>query len=278
MWTSPGPTPLPTGAVRKSGQVPGPRQSLAASAPPHALEAGPLTRHHEREVEALLHRLAVHLIGQCGEAHVLLVDVLVGAGGSGARWGSWGSPVPWPLPSSGQGAAGQGPQGGVISMAEVGEGLWAKALEVEGRWGWRVEAPARASQGPRWSLCACGGGSQAQRARRCPPLGWWAEGTRTQTPHTRPRPSEAGEAPTSILTPPECKGWEAPSGPDPAAGVAGCCDGGAGAIYRQRRPASRGLRRPPQDPGPAAPVASPVRARGAGAQLTHLPLPSPHTP
>ena len=43
-------------------------------------------------------------------------------------------------------------------MAEVGEGLWAKALEVEGRWGWSVEAPTRASQGLRWSLCACGRG------------------------------------------------------------------------------------------------------------------------
>lgn len=219
MWTSPGPTPLPTGAVRTSGQVPGPRQSLAASAPPHALEAGPLTRHHEREVEALLHRLAVHLIGQCGEAHVLLVDVLAGAGGSGARWGSWGSPVPWPLPSSGQGAAGQSPQGGGISMAEVGEGLWAKALEVEGRWGWRVEAPARASQGPRWSLCACGGRWQAQRARRCPPLGGGqrAPGPRPLThaqgpqrlekppPQYSPLPSVRGGRPR--LAPIQPRGW-----------------------------------------------------------------------
>jgi hypothetical protein len=45
----------------------------------------PLTSHHEREVKALLHRFAVHLVGQCGKADVLLVNVLgTGVGRSGA--------------------------------------------------------------------------------------------------------------------------------------------------------------------------------------------------
>lgn len=33
----------------------------------------PRTCHHEGEVKALLHRLAMHLVGQCGKAHILLV-------------------------------------------------------------------------------------------------------------------------------------------------------------------------------------------------------------
>lgn len=39
-------------------------------------EPGPLTSYHEREIKALLHRLPVHLVGQSGKAHVLLVDIL----------------------------------------------------------------------------------------------------------------------------------------------------------------------------------------------------------
>lgn len=79
-------------------------------------------------------------------------------------------------------------------MAEVGEGLWAKALEVEGRWGWRVEAPARASQGPRWSLCACGGGGRHSGQGGVPP---WVVGRG----HQDPDPSD---------TPKALRGWRSP--------------------------------------------------------------------
>lgn len=60
-----------------------------------------LTGHHEREVETFLDGLAVHLVGQCGEANVLLVDVLragvVGGQVSGISLSPGGSPRPYLL-------------------------------------------------------------------------------------------------------------------------------------------------------------------------------------
>lgn len=67
----------------KAGLRPRPlKQSLASQWPqPPTWEPGPLTSYHECEIKALLHGLSVHLVGQCGEAHVLLVDILeAGAG------------------------------------------------------------------------------------------------------------------------------------------------------------------------------------------------------
>ena len=60
-----------------------------------------------------------------------------------------------------------------------------------------------------------------------------------------PGPLRHAQGPPKLEKPPpeysplcESRGWEAPSGPDPAAGVAGCSNGGAGAIYRQQPLAS----------------------------------------
>ena len=124
LWTSVDfPRPDSPALGCSGGVRSGLRLSLTTSAPhPPALEAGPLTRHPEREIKALLHGLSVHLVGQCGEAHVLLVDVL---GGGGAGQGtvmvpsSWGSPVPCPLPSSGQAEVGRVPRVGHFSGRNV---------------------------------------------------------------------------------------------------------------------------------------------------------------
>lgn len=93
-----------------------------------ALGPGALTGHHEREVEALLHGLAVHLVRQRGKAHVLLVDVLDrGGAGQGHARVPRAAPGPAPTEFRPGGQQGRVPWGRGISVAAAGEGLWAKA-------------------------------------------------------------------------------------------------------------------------------------------------------
>lgn len=118
-------------------------------------------------------------------------------------------------------------------------------------------------------------------------LGWWEEGARTKTPQTHPRSSTGGRSPLALIfTPPECtRGWEAPSGRDPAAGVAGCCYQGEQGLFIDsgtEPPPPAGSHGPPrQTLALWVPVTSqsPGDRDQAGAHtLTHIPLPSPHTP
>lgn len=183
----------------------------------------------------------MHLVGQCGKAHVLLVDILgAGAGQVRCTLGLLSSPMPCPLPSLGKEAAedqvprvgnlngrkgvrtcGQRPEGGKAGQGVVGEGTFALA--------------SASSTGTQGYVCECKGRDmRLQQTESMSSLGWWTEGTKIKTlplffplfikprPQYSPLPSAPG-------------GSEAPCGPDPAAGVAGCSNSGTGAIYRQQR-------------------------------------------
>lgn len=107
-----------------------------------------------------------------------------------------------------------------------------------------------------------GAGQQAHPVR---PVSW--VGGRG---HQDPGPLRHAQGPPKLERPPpqysslrESGGWEAPSGPNPAAGAAGSSNSRTGAIYRQQPPASPRSPAPNSGPqGPAAPVISPVPAPG----------------
>lgn len=237
-----------------------------------ALGPGPLTGHHEREVEALLHRLAVHLVGQRGEAHVLLVDVLAGVGRVRGTLLFLEQPRPLPLPGSGQGGSRAGSPGRVASQ-------WQQQARVCGqrpplRWeaggpgGWWCPQGLHRRQVSAWSR-----GNRHIQQGQCP----WVGGRG----HQDPDPSDV---------PKDLRSWRSPHlNTHPSAKVEGGRPHLAPIQPRGRlAAATAGLRlfidsspRPPcgpvHSPGPqdpAAPVISPVRAPGwARAD----PLSAPHS-
>ena len=118
--------------------------------------------------------------------------------------------------------------------------------------------PSRASQRP--SQCL-------ERGQQAHPVSPVSLGGGQRAPG--PGPLRRAQGPPKLEKPSpqysplrESRGWEAASGPDPAAGAAGCSDGGAAAIYRQQPPASPWPRAQPRTPGPCGPVISPVRTPG----------------
>lgn len=146
----------------------------------------------------------MHLVGQCGKAHVLLVDILgAGAGLVRGTLGLLGSPMPCPLPSSSKSRG--------FQWQKRGEGLWAKAWRWEGRSGvWRVEAPLSqlqrgALQGPKTvSMCVCVWSGRCQASADTGSVLPWGVDRRHKNgdPSDMLLSSQAGEAQASVLTPP----------------------------------------------------------------------------
>lgn len=133
---------------------------------------------------------------------------------SGACQGPWGSLMPYLLPSRGQ-----SPPSSMFQWQELGEGPWAKVWWWEGRSevaGEGTHAPASARSSAATRVCV-EGDVRPEQVHVGPLLAGeqWAP-----DPLDTPKALHRLEKPQGLNTHPS-RGWEAPSGPDPAAGVAG---------------------------------------------------------